>query len=77
MLQDWMYLCVMVSEMFDLSRNQVRKSVEQAAWIPSELKYVQLNCVNVCHLFFMCTVLTFKYVSVTVCPVGTQHTVNI
>jgi len=55
MLQDWTYLCVMVSEMFDLSRNQVRKSVEQPAWIPSELraselKYVKLNCVNVCHL---------------------------
>jgi hypothetical protein len=55
MLQDCMYLCVMVSEMFDLSHNKVRKSVEQPAGISSELraselKSVKLNCVNVCHL---------------------------
>jgi hypothetical protein len=64
--------------MFDLSRNHVRKNVEQPAWIPSELhafelEYVKLNCVNVCHLGCFSCVLTFKYVvSVRVCPVGSS-----
>lgn len=39
-----------VSEMFDLSRNQVRKSVEQAAWIPSELRAFALEKIDTLDL---------------------------
>jgi len=41
--------------MFDVSRSEVRKSVEQAAWMPLELRTfalekVKLKCLNLGHV---------------------------
>jgi len=70
--------------MFDVSRSEVRKSVEQATWMPPELQNfalekVMLKCLKFLSsgMFFTCTVLTFKcIVSVRVCQfIICQHLV--
>lgn len=78
-------LLFQVSEMFDVSRSEVRKSVEQATWMAPELQNfalekVMLKCLKFLSsgLFFTCTVLTFKcIVSVRICQFGLQHYTNI